>query len=168
MQPSPRAEISRLLFPSLRFCIVSPLMFCLLRGSEPRVLAWWFQRPMSRRRRSEALRSGGVGGVEVSCRRFLCQYKVGEVFKHPLVLERSVDDSQKFARQGDDRFPRATPALHLFVVSFQIRAVALRDQGALDQRSSAELGPAFGDPPAVLGFIGIGQRAERSRSKRRV
>ena len=65
---------------------------------------------------------------------FLRQYKVGEVFEHPFVLQRSIDDSQEFPRQGNDGLPRAPPVLHLFVVSFQIGAVALRDQGALDQR----------------------------------
>src|SRR5690348_6618374 len=90
--------------------------------------------------RSHAERSGGVGGgVQVSCRRFLCQYKVGEVFKQPFVLERSIDDSQKFTSKRDDRFP-GPAAFLFFVVVLQVRTISLRDQGALHQCGSAQIG----------------------------
>ena len=48
-------------------------------------------------------------------------------------------------------------------VCFQVRAVALRDQGTLNQRGSTELGPPFGDPPAAFGFIRV--RHARNDSK---
>ena len=80
----------------------------------------------------------------LSCRGRFREHKVGEVFKQPFILERSIDDSQKFTSQCDDRFS-GPPAFLLFVVGLQVRAVALRDQGALYQRGSAQLGPAFGN-----------------------
>ena len=63
---------------------------------------------------------------------------MGEVFERPLVLQHWIDDSQEFARQGDDRLLVPRRLFNLLIISVLIEAVALHNQGALNQRSSSE------------------------------
>src|SRR5262249_14334209 len=69
----------------------------------------------------------------VRCTSSLRQYEVREVFEHPVVLQRSVDDPQELARQSDNRLSGPSPRLDPFVVPIQIRAVSLCDQRTLHQ-----------------------------------
>src|SRR3990172_268397 len=99
-------------------------------------------------------RSGGGAALRSRCGS-IRQHEIGKVFKYPAIFEGSVNDPQEFPSQGDDRLSRASPSFDLFVVALQIRAVALRNQGTLHQRGPTQLGPAFGDPSRMFGFVRV-------------
>src|ERR1051325_10416476 len=71
--------------------------------------------------------------------------KVGEISEHPVVLQRSIDDPQKLAGRGNDRFARTFLRFQLLIMFPQIVAVLNRHQRALHQRRAPELRPAFSD-----------------------
>ena len=85
----------------------------------------------------------------------LGQNEIGEISEGPFEFERSINDPQEFPGQGDDRLSRAPPSFDLFVVALQIRAIALGNQGTLHQSGPTQLGPAFGDPSRVFGFVRV-------------
>lgn len=64
--------------------------------------------------------------------RRLRENEVGEIRKHPVVLQRAVNDAQQLAGERDDCFASPAPQLDPFVEPLQVRAVSLGDQGALD------------------------------------
>ena len=85
------------------------------------------------------------------------QYKIGKVFEDPVVLWCSIDNSQKLSRQRNDGFSRAAEVLDLFVVLFQIRVVALRNQRALDQYVRRPLQPDWRLVPVLVLSVRLGR-----------
>jgi len=43
----------------------------------------------------------------------LRQHEIRKILEDPVILQRSIDDPQKFPRQGDDRLSCPAPRLHL-------------------------------------------------------
>lgn len=85
----------------------------------------------------------------------LRQNKIREIYEHPFVFQRSIDDAEKFPCQCDDGSAGTAPGFHPLVEVPQIRVVIGGDQGRLHQSGTPQLAALFVNPPATLAFIGI-------------
>jgi hypothetical protein len=98
----------------------------------------------------------GWGGKAPTLRPGWCDHESWKIFKDPAMLQRSLDDSQKLPRQGDDCLPRTSRGFDAGLERRPIRAVAPGHQGALHQGCTCQFIAALGDPAAACRCVRIG------------
>ena len=111
-------------------------MFCLLRGLKPRVFGLPGPTADDALDPTKPCSSKGVGNLVHAVSS--ASTKWGKSLSAHLFFRHWIDDSQEFARQGDDRLLVPRRLFNLLIISVLIEAVALHNQGALNQRSSSE------------------------------
>src|SRR6202007_2739295 len=83
------------------------------------------------------------------------QNEVREVLEYPFVFQRVIDNSEKFAGQGDDGPAGSSPAANSLVVVSKIGAVAFGDERTLHQRRSTQLAASLRDVSRTLCLIRV-------------